>query len=82
MVSDWLIPFLVVYAYAGWQTWRLMFLLDPDPRDCEISKAMARGEAVWPVLLLFIACWPLLFFYSWLNEEPEPVRVETRKQEG
>lgn len=67
--------FLLTYFYAGVQTWRLLFLLDPSSRYCDLDRALKHGDpAVWPVFVLFIVLWPILMLTAWAAVRLSPTK--------
>lgn len=64
-----LLPFLLVYLYAGRQTWRLVMLCDHDNDACELRAGMeARDPAAYAIFGVFLLAWPAIMFYSWAQE--------------
>jgi hypothetical protein len=58
----------VLWIYAGLQTWRLMFLIDPDAGNCELDLAMKRGDMPQVIFVLFILLWPFLLLYTAIRD--------------
>lgn len=59
---------IVCYLFAGIQTWRVIFLSDPSPRTCEVTRASVRGD--WTVTALkwsFVLLWPLFLLAGWIG---------------
>lgn len=50
----------ILWLYAGLQTWRLMFLLDPDPDSCELTQTMRAGNFPHAIFTLFLLLWPVI----------------------
>lgn len=49
-----------LWYYAGLQTWRLMFIIDPDPENCELTHLLRAGRLPHSVFVLFIITWPAI----------------------
>lgn len=63
-----LVLFAMCYLFAGLQTWRILFLVDPDARDCELTEASRKGDFTVVILkFAFIVFWPLFFLASWVG---------------
>lgn len=61
------VPLAFCYFYAGLQTWRLMFLLDPSAQRCELSHAMRSGRSMILPFTLFMLTWPVLNLIAFIN---------------
>jgi hypothetical protein len=70
-VAWWVYPQMaasfVTYVFAGWQTWKLLFLTDPLNDICPLELARRRGQNTYGIQAFFIALWPLLLGVGWLN---------------
>lgn len=61
-----LIPFLLVYFYAGLQTWRLVMVTDIDSQACELRRGIAqRDPAAYAIFTAFLLGWPLFMLITW-----------------
>jgi hypothetical protein len=59
---EWLVALLMgwLWAFAGNQTWRLMFLLDREDDTCPLVCAMKNGQSVRSIWIIFLIFWPVL----------------------
>lgn len=63
-----LVLLAMCYLFAGLQTWRILFLTDPNAHTCELTEASRKGDiAVVLLKIAFIVFWPLFFLASWVG---------------
>lgn len=60
------LTFIVLYAYAGHQTWWQMLITDPNASTCQISNAVRTGTLPFTVYALFVTFWLPLIAIGWL----------------
>lgn len=56
----------ILYLTAGRQTFWLVMLMDPEPENCPITKAVAEGRLPYPVYAAFLLFWPAFMLGGWL----------------
>jgi glucose-6-phosphate-specific signal transduction histidine kinase len=55
----------LTYLFAGRQTFWLVLLLDPDSRDCEVTRAEQTNSRPMVMFLTFLIFWPVLLAAGW-----------------
>jgi hypothetical protein len=56
---------ILLYIYAGHQTWWRMLLTDPQARNCPLTADIRNGTMPFWVYALFVTLWLPLIVLGW-----------------